>query len=266
MSDIPVTPTPEVVSGEGIAERYVERELEASRAALVRTQIIGGALALFVLGYMGYLTTGFRNSLEPAGAAEIATGLASQRLDDVEPRFAEYIHEQVPMMIRKAPDEIIARMPEYRKSLEDRVEADLRAQAKAGADQLSQDLDTFLTAHKDEVAALIKDGQDPQATEAMGDQLEAQFRDFLHEVKIGGTSIDEKLAATLSTLRQVRARTERLAANKNLTPAEKSARKAIAALMHRIETAQANSGPLPTINHAAVKEAVENVSASVRQP
>ena len=33
---------------------------------------------------MGYLTTGFRNSLEPAGAAEIATGLA--RGDRVELR------------------------------------------------------------------------------------------------------------------------------------------------------------------------------------
>lgn len=266
MSDIPVTPVSEGVNGEGIAERYIDKELRESRASLVRTQIIGGGLALFVLGYMGYLTTGFRNSLEPNGAAQIATGLASQRLDDIEPRFAEYIHEQVPMMIRKAPDEVIARMPEYRKGLEDRVEADLRAQAKAGADQLSKDLDTFLTAHKDEVGALIKDGQDPQATEAMGEQLEGQFRDFLHSVKIAGTSIDEKLAGTLSTLRQVRVRTAHLAANQNLTPAEKSARKAVAALMHRIESAKATSEPLPTITHEDARKAVENVTAAVRQP
>ena len=139
MSDIPVNPNDPIVeplgpTGEGVAERFVEHELTESRASLQRTQIIGGLLALFTVGYMAYLTSNFRASMEPKAAASIATGLATQRLDDLEPQFSEYIHDEVPKMIRKAPDEVIARMPEYRKELETRVEKTLREQSQKGAD------------------------------------------------------------------------------------------------------------------------------------
>lgn len=257
LSNISNEPTPEV-SPEITAEAYLVKELIESRASLARTRIVGGALAVLTMVYMGYLTSGFRSSLEPVGAAEIATGLATQRLDDLEPRFAEYIHEQVPLMIRKAPDEIIARMPDYRKGLEDRVEADLRTQAASGSEELSKNLDTFLAAHKDSVAVLIKDGQDPAAMELMGAQLEAEFRTFLHDVKIAGTSIDEKLSETLSTLRQVQTRTARLAANKGLTPSEKSARHAVAMLMHQIGQAKDNGVVASTQN------AVINVGTAIQ--
>ncbi len=259
MSDLTNNSVPTGEPAEEItAQGFIEKELIESRASLVRTRIVGGVLAVFTLVYMGYLTSGFRSSLEPVGAAEIATGLATQRLDDLEPRFAEYIHEQVPMMIRKAPDEIISRMPEYRKGLEDRVESDLRAQASSGSDELSKNLESFLTAHKDSVGALIKDGQDSAATELMGVQLEAQFRTFLHDVKVGGTSIDEKLSETLSTLRQVQARTARLAGNKGLTPSEKSARHAVAMLMHRIGQAK-DDGVV-----ASAQNAVVNVGTAIQ--
>ncbi|RYG26943.1 hypothetical protein EON82_01390 [bacterium] len=261
MSDIPVQPVEP--SGEGLAERYIDKELHESRASLSRTRIIAGLLTVGIVGYMVYLTSGFHQSLEPRGAAEITTGLAAQRLDDLEPQVASYIHEQVPQLIRKAPDEVIARLPEYRESLEDRVEADLREQAREGAKELSSHLDTFLSAHKEQVAALIQNGQDPQATEEMGAGLEEQFRTFLREQKIAGTSIDEKLSTTLSTLKQVQARTAKLAANKGLTPEEKNARHAIALLMHRIEAAKASSPPLPTIDHAAAGKAISDVAEKV---
>jgi hypothetical protein len=266
MSDVPVDPVPttEPIAEEAVAERFIEKELVESRASLSRTRIIASVLTVGVVAYMVYLTSGFHQSLEPVGAAEIATGLAAQRLDDLDPQFANYIHEQVPVLIRKAPDEVIARLPEYRKGLEDKVEADLRSQAQEGAQQLSKNLDAFLEAHKEQVSELIKNGQDLKATEDMGAALEDQFRTFLREQKIGGTSIDEKLATTLSTLKQVQARTARLAANKGLTPEEQSARHAIAMLMHRIDAAKSESGPMPTIDHAAVGKAIGDVAEKVQ--
>ncbi len=218
---------------------------------------------------MGYLTAGFRASLEPNGAAEIATGLASQRVDDLEPKFTEYIHEQVPMMIRKAPDEVISRLPEYRKELEARVDKTVRGQAEQGATQLNKQLDDFLTTHKDEVGQLLINGQDPAKAEALGDELDKSLTDFMTTQKIGDTTIQEKLDSTLVTLKQVSARTAKLAGNKGLTSSEKQARHAVAMLMRRIEAAQtAEPDAIKSIDVDAIKDkanqAVEGIKSTVQ--
>ena len=274
MSDIPVNPIgpvdPIPTGGEGIAERYVEKELVESRASLRRTQIIGVVLSLFVIGYMGYLTSGFRANLEPKGAATVATGIASQRLDDLEPQFASYIHEQVPEMIRKAPDELISRLPEYRKTVEERVDTALRQQAEQGATQLNKQLDDFLTAHKDEVGELLKNGQDPAYLEKFGGELEQSFQSFLNDQKIGDETIQQKLTSTLTALKQVSSRTAKLAANKGLTPSEKNARKAVAMLMRRIDAAKtAEPDAIKPIDPDALKnganQAMDNLKGAVDQ-
>ena len=271
MSDIPVDPLGATPSGgEGIAERYVEKELVESRASLRRTQVVGVVLSLFVIGYMGYLTSGFRANLEPKGAAQVATGIAAQRLDDMEPQFASYIHEQVPAMIRKAPDELISRLPEYRKTIEERVDTVLRQQAEQGSTQLNKQLDDFLTAHKDEVGSLLKNGQDPAYLEKFGGELEQSFQSFLNEQKIGDETIQQKLTSTLTALKQVSTRTARLASNKGLNPSEKNARKAVAMLMRRIDAAKtAEPDAIKPIDTEALKnganQALDNLKGAVDQ-
>ena len=271
MSDIPVNPNDPIVeplgpSGEGVAERYVEHELTESRASLQRTQIIGGLLALFTIGYMAYLTSNFRASMEPKAAATIATGLATQRLDDLEPQFSEYIHDEVPKMIRKAPDEVIARMPDYRKELETRVETTLREQSQKGASQLDKQLDTFLAEHKEEVGQLLKDGQDPAAMEKFGTELETQFQSFLTDTKIGNETLQQKMDSALSTLKQVSDRTTKLAANKGLTPSEKNARKAVAMLMRRIDVAKAaEPNAIGTIDANGIQQSAQNLQKQAQQ-
>lgn len=255
MSDVLVNTDPK--GGEEVAQKYIEKELAESRKSLTRTRIVGGVFMIFTIGYMSYLTSGFRNSLEPVGAAQIATGLASQRLDDLEPKFADYLHEQVPQMIRKAPDEIISHMPEYRKHLEDRVESDFRAQAMRGSDELSKNLDSFLSLHKDEVAILIKDGQDPTATEQMGLQLEDQFKTFLHQTRVGDTTIEDKLGETLSALKDIQGRTAHLAKNKGLAPSEVSVRHAIAMLMRRI-----GHTPMPRVDASGMTETIGGMTGT----
>ena len=265
MSDIPVNPNdpieePILTTGEGIAERYVDKELVESHASLRRTQIIGALLAVFTIGYMAYLTSNFRASMKPTAAANIATGLATQRLDDLEPQFSEYIHDKVPKLIRKAPDEVIARMPEYRKELESRVEKALREQAEKGSAELDKQLDTFLTEHKEEVGQLLEDGQDPAKLEKIGTELEANFQTFLTETKIGNETLQQKMDSALSTLKEVSVRTAKLADNKGLNPSEKNARKAVAMLMRRISVAKkAEPNAIPTIDRATLQKNAEEL-------
>lgn len=269
MSEIPVNPgapgEPVIVHDEGQAERYLDKELVESRASLKRTQIIGILLSVFTIAYVGYLTSGFHESLQPKGAAQIATGLASQRLDDFEPQFTDYIHTEVPKMIRSAPDELIKRMPEYRENLENRVVAEIQSQSEKGSAQLSKDLDEFLTAHKDQVGAMIKNGQDPAAVDAMGADMEKEFRTFLDEQKIGDTTISEKLDETLKTLKQVSDRTSKLEKNVGLTDSEKAARHAIGMLMHRIKNAQAaEPDAIKPIDVEGIKNAANQATQSLR--
>ena len=270
MSDIPVNPNdpindPVRNSGEGIAERYVDHELVTSRASLRRTQIIGGLLCLFTIGYMTYLTNGFRASLEPNGAAEIATGLATQRLDDMEPQFADYIHTEVPKMIQRAPDEVIKRLPEYRQELEKRVDTTIRTQAQQGATQLDKQLDDFLAQHKEQVGNLLKNGQDPANLESVGNDLETSFKGYLNDTKVGDETIQQKIDATLAALKQVSARTAKLAANQNLTPEEKKARHAVAMLMNQIGAAKAaEPDAIKPIDPNAVRDRVNEAAANLR--
>ena len=261
MSDTPVNPIPPSgaippTGGEGVAERYIDKELVESRASLKRTQIIAGILTVGIVGYLFFVTNKFHANLEPTGAAEVATGLAAQRVDDMTPQFASYIREEVPKMIRSAPDEVIKRLPEYRENLEKRVESDLRVRSEEATKRLNTELNDFLSAHKEQVATLIKNGNDPAAVESMGQGLEDEFRKFLKEQEVGGTSIQAKLDGTLNTLGLVEKRTARLAANQGLSPSEQKARHAVAMLMHRIDAAKASSGPLPTVDPNAVRDAV----------
>lgn len=264
MSDVPVDPiptpvTPTPATGEGIAERYVEKELVESRASLKRTQIISAIVAIGLVGYLAVVTSRFHSNLEPNGAAEIATGLASQRVDDMTPQFASYVREEVPKAIRNVPDEVIKRLPEYRENLEKRVENELRLRSGEASKRLHTELTAFLTEHKDKVGDLIKNGNDPAAVEEMGKGLEDQFRKFLKEQDVAGSSIQSKLNSTLNTLTLVEKRTARLAANKGLNPSEQKARHAVAMLMHRIDDAKATSDPLPTLDPNKVREAVDQV-------
>ncbi len=225
--------TPEV----NVAEGYIESALKSGQETLKKTRVMAAAASVFFVGYLGYVTATFHANLEPEGAATVATGLAAQRLDDMEPTLTSFIHEQIPQAIRHAPDEIIARMPEMRENLENKVEGDLRAHSVESSKKLSELMNRFITEHKDEISAFAKDAQDPANADKVGDALEKEFIEFLHNEQIAGSTIAEKLDNTLEALEQVDARTARLALNKKLTSGEQKARHAVALLMHRINSA-----------------------------
>ncbi|RYG34329.1 hypothetical protein EON81_15860 [bacterium] len=236
----PEVPTPAPTpSGEDVAELYIARELKDSKVGLQRTRI-GTVVVVLGLGlYLGYITSTFRSNLEPKAAAEITHGMLSQRLNDAEPQFATYLRDEVPKFIRQAPDYAIGRLPQYRESIEDRVETDLRSYAKSTSDQLTKEMGEFLTLHKTQVEDMLKEGQDPKVTEEVGVALEAQFRAYLAEQPVAGDTLKARLDNTLGAMDRVEVRTTRLLANKGLTPSEQKARHAIAMLMRRIDKASA---------------------------
>ncbi|AIE84575.1 hypothetical protein [Fimbriimonas ginsengisoli] len=233
---IPTAETPQ--SSEGLAENFLIKEVARVRTNLIRTRFMVAGSVLFLGGYMWYLTSGFRENLEPKTAAFITTSLVNQRLDEAEPQFATFIREKVPQTIRGAPDYALARLPEYRASIENRVEHDLRGQAEASSAQLTKELGEFLTLHKTEVEAMLQEPDKAASANAMGAALEERFRTFLAEQPVAGETIKSRLDKTLKSMDDIEKRTTRLAANKGLTPTEQKTRRAIANLMRRVDSAK----------------------------
>jgi hypothetical protein len=229
------------MSGEGVAEAFIGTELAKSRKHLERTRIVVVA-GVAVLGiYMSYVTNGFRENLNPKAAALITSSLVNQRLDEAEPQFAEFIRTKVPETIRGAPDYALARLPEYRASIEDRVEEDLRQHAGETSEKLTSELGVFLLAHKPQVESMLNEPDKAAAAEEMGKGLEERFRTYLSEQELAGATIQSRLDKSLQALNDVERRITRLAANKGLTPAEQKTRRAIANLMRRVDAAKAAS-------------------------
>ena len=261
MSDI-TPPTDGQMGGEGVAEAYVEREIRLCRTRLMWMRI-GVTLGVVVLGlYLGFITNGFRENLKPQSAAVITTSLMNQRMDEAEPQFAAFIREKVPEAIRRAPDYALERLPEFRASLEQRVEDDLRSHAKTTSDQLTKDLGDFLASHKNEVEAMLSEPNKPGVADTMGAALEDEFRTYLAEQPIAGETIKSRLDKTLKAMDDVEVHTTRLALNQGLTAEEQKTRRAIAILMRRIDLAQADS-PAPMIDPGMVKGAVEKLGDSI---
>ena len=168
------------------------------------------------------------------------------------------------MYIRKAPDYAIEQLPEVRQQLEQRVNQEIETYAKQSSEQLGQQVDTFLENNKDSVGDLLKDGQDPEATAKMNSELKALFVRYLEEPgKDGGESIKTKLDHALEVLKKVEARMKRLATAKDLTPAEKNAKRAIAVLLKQIHDKRMEEGHEDGIAPKAVEQARTNVQAAV---
>lgn len=222
---------PLAMSGQGaVAENYVHSQLQKARKSLRLTQIFSILTVLGTLAYLGYITGTVRQSLQPAAAAEIADGLIAERVNEQAQTLAQQTREKVPGLIAGLPDYAIKELPGYRTSLESQIETDMRSHFASASKLMEGHVDEWVTANKTEIGSLLKTGQDPAALKQLGGALETEFFKFLKEVPLdkGGETGQQKLDQTLFSLAQVEKRIAHLAANKNLTPAEKKMRRAIA--------------------------------------
>ncbi|MES2460451.1 MAG: hypothetical protein V4671_07695 [Armatimonadota bacterium] len=220
------------------AENFLASELAQAKRSLLMTRIFSGGAALFVLFYLGYVTSRFQESMRPANAAEIAQGIVAERVDTNATAIAEEVRRRVPTLIEELPGYAIKQMPDYRQQLEDQIVSDISGYSAENAPKLGEHLEEFLQAHKDEVKQMIDDGQNPEIIDRVGGQLEQEFMESLKATDAGGgETYREKLDKSLASLEDIHKKMDHLAANKNLTPSETKTRRAIAILAGKINMA-----------------------------
>ena len=230
------------VPSDTTAEQFVHKELADAKKSLRLTQIIASVLALGTMIYTGSIAATLNKTLEPTAAAEVATGLIATQVEEQGPEIAKQVRQQVPQLIEKLPDYAIAQLPQYRTALESQVENDMTKYFTSSSKELGASFDELLDANKESISQMLKDGKDPEAVKAVGDAMEKEMLSYADSTKMGGESLSTKLNEAYVSLSAVDKRMAKLAANQNLTPQEKKARRAIGILSRTVETAQKQSG------------------------
>lgn len=233
----PITPVVGVAPATGAdAEMFVSGELREARRNLQITRVASALLSVGMVAYLGIVTHQFQDALEPTHAAEIAHGIIAQRVEEQSPQIAEQVKQRIPQMIEQLPDYALQQIPQFRQRLSDQITGDLTGYATSTSQQLGTHLDDFLSAHKEEVAQMIEDSQNPEITERVGNDLEHEFMLYLKETPAGGgESYQTKLDQSLSQLQEVRAKMHRLADGKGLTDNELKTRRVIAFLSSNVD-------------------------------
>ena len=215
--------------GGDIAESYIRQELREARKSLRISQIVSIAVLLLTLGYMGYMTSQVRRYTQPEVAAEVANGIIAERVDLYADQAATTFKQQIPQFISQLPDQAIAAAPQLRQNLVYQVETQLENYSQKYSQQLGENIDEFLDKNKDQVGAILKDGQNQKTVAELGPELELQLAQFLEEKPAdGGDSAQQQIDKSLNVLLQMKQRTDKLATGQNLTPDEQKARLAIA--------------------------------------
>ena len=264
----PPKTAPVTASAGRVAETFVTEEVAEAKRSLWITRIASGLLAVFVVIYLGYVTRKFQESMEPTNAAEIAHGIVAQKVDDSATQIAEDVKKRVPALIDQLPDYAIKQMPDYREKLESQIIGDLSGYASKNAPKLGENLDEFLTAHKDEVGEMLKSGQDPAVVDKVGEELEAAFMTSMQQTDAGGgETFREKLDKSLSALDDIKKKTNRLATAKDLSPSEKKTRHAIAVLASKINAETLAPALAPVKNAASsATSAIQNAAQTNTPP
>lgn len=238
---------------------YVEEELMATANALKNTQIWGSVAVFGLMCWMFSIAGGFASNLEPKEAAKIAKGLVVQRLDEAQPQLQDYLSREIPAMIESVPDYAKSQLPIYRESVEQSLEEQLTALADDTSKNLDEALTVFLTEHEDEFKTIILAGQDKESTDQVAADMKEMFLVYLTEPTEDGESIQFKLDESLKALKQVEAKTHRLASAANLSASEAKQRRAIASLF---KTVQDNRDNLPIPSAETYQNEVKNVLSS----
>lgn len=247
-------PNPDISTDDGqAAERYVTAELKKAKDGLLRTQVLSVASVVLVGGYLGYVTSRFRESLAPQEAATIAQGLINGKVDEGGAQLVEYVKKEVPAYIRQVPDYALKELPNYRTELEARVTTEVERYAKESSDRLGAALDEFLETNKESVGELIDKGSDPTATAEITRAMRKMFVEYVESTPAGGESLKAKLNAALVTLNKADAKMARLATAKNLTPSEVRAKRAVAILLRQIAVKRIEEGRTAPLATEAIK-------------
>ncbi|MDR3710709.1 MAG: hypothetical protein P4L33_20610 [Capsulimonadaceae bacterium] len=234
------------------ASGYIVKEVEDARKALKNTKIFGTIICVLLSAELIFVATKFIWSLQPTQAAEIASGIISQQIADRGEDISASIKEKVPAMIEQAPDYAKQQLPKYRVDLEDKVDKDLRSYVKSTSSDLDKRLDEYFTGHKTEIKTVLEAGADPKAVHQVGGEIREQIMAYLNDKPAQGESIGNQIDQSLKDIKEVQSQVNHLAANQNLTPAEKQTRRALAIIAQTVSKEKLQ--PLP------IQEAIKPVT------
>lgn len=237
------------------AEEYLKAELAAAKAQLKNT-IVFGVIAIAAVGlYLGSITARFAFELAPENAVVTTAGIVSGQIDAHREAFIEDVSTRVPEMMQQLPDYAIAQLPTFRQEFENRFKEQVEGYCKASTEKLSANLDEYIAENKNDIKAVLAASKDPDAVKALGPSIREEVLAYIQEAPAqGGESIGDQIAESLKQLKSAEQRLDRLATAKNLTPAEKKTRRAIAIIAHTIN--KENIQPLPVEKLKEMKEAV----------
>lgn len=213
---------------------YVEQELAATKKALQQTQIFGSAFVFVVMCSLFSIANGFSSNLEPKTAAKITKGLVSQRLDEFQPQVSEYLKKEIPTLIKGVPDMAKQQLPTMRENLEDQLEGEISKLAEQSSGELDRALDAFLTEKEDDFKTIILAGQDKETTDEVARSMREMFVQYLTENHGEDESIQDKLDQSLVALKDIAARTHRMAYANDLDAVEIKTRRAVACLFSTV--------------------------------
>ena len=229
------------------AELFLKQELAAARQTLRRVQIVGGVLVIILAAYLGTITYNFYNYLQPANAAEIASGFVSGQIESNREAFLTEVETRVPAMIQAAPDMALEQIRGYRKDLEDRFEKELRSYCQSVSNKLSANLEEYVVTNKEQLQTVLELGSDPKGMTKVGATLRAEVLNYLKEEPAEGESIDAQIQESRSQLEEAEQRLNHLATGKDLTADEKKTRRAVAIIANTVESEQLRPLRLPKL-------------------
>lgn len=221
-------------AGAEVAKGYVEHELEATKKALQQTQIFGSAFVFVVMCSLFSIANGFSSNLEPKTAAKITKGLVSQRLEDLQPQVSDYLKREIPTLIKGVPAMAKQQLPTMRENLEVQLEGEITKLADQTSGELDSALDAFLAEKEDEFKTIILAGQDKETTDEVARAMREMFVDYLTESHGEDESIQDKLDQSLVALKDIAARTHRMAYASDLDAIEIKTRRAVACLFSTV--------------------------------
>lgn len=234
------TPVPEnpALSGDAIAAAFLARELPNARKTLKRTRIIGIALIVFIAAYIGIISTIMVGFFEPKAAADVASGMLTQRVATQGEVLLSHLEREVPLLIRETPDYLINEIPDFRKQLQAALTADNEAYCNSLNHQWGAQMDEFIDAHKPEIRKLLENASDRDAIRKVLPDFDKLITETMQK-DVEGQAAKEHIDAWAAALKEVDQRVDRLANGQNLTPEEIKARHALAMLSTSIkQTAQ----------------------------
>jgi len=238
----PETPQSEPVRvvplNEKLAQDFVAAELAQARSSLRKAQIVGIILLLFVGGYMSILTAKLKPFLSPEGAASTANDIIYAQVTERAPLIADDLKKRVPEMVARIPDVVIAKLPEWRTQIEDKVEDTLRSHMSDHSVQFGKRLDLFLADNQQQIGDLLKAANDKDKLQVVLTSIEQDMLSFLEEKFDEKESIKQKLDGALEKLTHMEQQMDRLANANDLTPQEKKTRRAIAIIVQKIDLAR----------------------------